>query len=583
MDSRKRIFKGLIPALLLAPVGQANAEILLDPFYTITTGSWPEAVAVADLNGDGRKDVALITSYYFDPVNDYKLKIFLQDEFGQLQPSVDYALTADYVKRPKSLAVGDLNNDLRPDLVVGMDRGYIQIFSQQSDGTLAVMDTITTTLSTRVAVGDLNGDGLDDIAGIAWGGPDVAIFYQTATGINHTPELHAAAHGGYDDMELGDVNGDDRDDIVVMSGQGYAYDNLAVITSDGTGGLNPVVYYDLGGNELTKSVAIGDLNGDGRGDVAVTFGGNRPNSKIAVFHQQPDGTLGTPSISSSYDIPEAALAEDLNHDGRDDLLVAHGGWMRLGVFEQDAALSLLPEQLFNLPYASSYNPQGMAVGDISGDGIFDVVIADYNYGLVVLNGQIAAPPAPPVADAGPDQVVRQASLVTLSAAGSSDSDGVIVNVAWAQVSGPAVELSVNPDGTAGFAAPVLGVGESAVLVFELTVTDDDGLSASDTVAVTVLENSAPVADAGVDQSVTSRTLVSLDGTGSFDPDGQIAKYQWTQVSGQAVELTGADGAIPTFVAPRVRRNESATLVFELEVTDELGLTSTDSVVITVSR
>lgn len=96
-------------------------------------------------------------------------------------------------------------------------------------------------------------------------------------------------------------------------------------------------------------------------------------------------------------------------------------------------------------------------------------------------------------------------------------------------------------------------------------------------------NQAPLADAGTDQTVTSYDTVYLDGSGSSDPDGSIASYQWHQVSGRSVSLTNADAAVASFVAPRVRRNRTRTLRFELTVTDDQGASSTDQVTITVSR
>jgi hypothetical protein len=92
-------------------------------------------------------------------------------------------------------------------------------------------------------------------------------------------------------------------------------------------------------------------------------------------------------------------------------------------------------------------------------------------------------------------------------------------------------------------------------------------------------NQAPIADAGADQSVISRSNVTLNGAASFDPDGDNISYQWTQVSGKSVSLSNANSATPSFRAPRVKRRDKL-MVFELTVTDTEGLQSTDSVTIT---
>jgi PKD repeat protein len=97
-------------------------------------------------------------------------------------------------------------------------------------------------------------------------------------------------------------------------------------------------------------------------------------------------------------------------------------------------------------------------------------------------------------------------------------------------------------------------------------------------------NLSPVADAGPDQTVSAGSSVTLDGTGSGDPDGTIVSYQWTQVGGKdTVTLNGANTATPSFNAPSSVKGQSDTLVFELLVTDNDGAQATDQVSITVMK
>ncbi|MEA3274366.1 MAG: PKD domain-containing protein [Pseudomonadota bacterium] len=97
------------------------------------------------------------------------------------------------------------------------------------------------------------------------------------------------------------------------------------------------------------------------------------------------------------------------------------------------------------------------------------------------------------------------------------------------------------------------------------------------------DNEPPIADAGSDQSVGARQIVSLDGTASADPDGQIVSYHWSQVFGRPVNLLNDGAAVAGFRAPNVRRGATRVLVFQLEVTDEQGATGTDRVRIEVTR
>lgn len=80
-----------------------------------------------------------------------------------------------------------------------------------------------------------------------------------------------------------------------------------------------------------------------------------------------------------------------------------------------------------------------------------------------------------------------------------------------------------------------------------------------------------------------RELDYLDGSGSNDGDGTITSYAWTQIFGKSVRLNNADSAVANFRAPRVRRNTTATLVFELTVTDDQGATASSQVTVYVTR
>jgi hypothetical protein len=97
------------------------------------------------------------------------------------------------------------------------------------------------------------------------------------------------------------------------------------------------------------------------------------------------------------------------------------------------------------------------------------------------------------------------------------------------------------------------------------------------------DNLPPVADAGADQVVGPLRIVNLDGNGSTDPDGSLVSYHWTQVYGVRVKLYNVGTAIATFRAPFVRPDAIRVLVFQLEVTDDAGATSTDRVLVVVSR
>jgi len=188
---------------------------------------------------------------------------------------------------------------------------------------------------------------------------------------------------------------------------------------------------------------------------------------------------------------------------------------------------------------------------------------------------------PPVADAGPNQVVNEGDTVTLDGSNSSDPDDSIASYLWTQTAGPAVTLSDPTAAQTTFAAPVVGSG-GASLIFRLRVTDTFGLQSTDTCIVNITNgNLPPTADAGPDQTADEGATVTLDGSNSTDPDDGIASYLWEQIGGTVVTLSSTAAVQPTFTAPDVGTG-GESLTFQLTVTDGGGMQSTDSCIVTVS-
>jgi len=182
----------------------------------------------------------------------------------------------------------------------------------------------------------------------------------------------------------------------------------------------------------------------------------------------------------------------------------------------------------------------------------------------------------PIANAGPDMGVFTQILVTLDGSSSYDPDNNYpLTYAWTQTGGPAVVLNYPATVTPNFVAP----SSPCILSFQLVVTDSlGGVSTPDYLTVTVL-NTPPIANAGPDQNVNTNALVALDGSASYDPDGNYPlTYAWLQTSGPGVILSNPNAVNPTFLAPPT----PCTLTFNLHVTDSLGQGSVpDPITITV--
>jgi large repetitive protein len=177
----------------------------------------------------------------------------------------------------------------------------------------------------------------------------------------------------------------------------------------------------------------------------------------------------------------------------------------------------------------------------------------------------------------------EGDTVTLDGSGSTDPDNDMLTYTWQQTGGTSVALTPSGSNATFVAPPVSAQQGSITLDFQLTV-DDGQLSDTKPVSVTVSHaNQAPVADAGMDQMVPEVSSACLDGSGSYDPDGDTDSltYAWTQVDGPSVTLDNASTSGPCFNTPDVGPG-GADLHFQLTVTDSHGLSNSDTVLVHVN-
>ena len=192
-------------------------------------------------------------------------------------------------------------------------------------------------------------------------------------------------------------------------------------------------------------------------------------------------------------------------------------------------------------------------------------------------------PAPELtADAGPDLTGAPGQSVTLQGTGSTNPYGEWweMEQQWTQLSGPDITLSDASVGNPSFTLPD-DAEEGTTLEFQLTVTDKEGKSDSDTVTVTVLPKLA--ACAGPDLAGAPGGQVTLQGRCSTNPYGKWYKmaHSWRQLSGPTVTLDKPTHGDPSFTLP-ADAADGTTLEFQLTVTDQEGQSDSDTMIVTVA-
>ena len=187
---------------------------------------------------------------------------------------------------------------------------------------------------------------------------------------------------------------------------------------------------------------------------------------------------------------------------------------------------------------------------------------------------------PPVSKVALMTPVKEGVTVTLDGSQSYDPDGESLTYLWSQPACPCVPLSDPSIQAPSFIAPQVNSG-TTTLVFQLTV--GDGIDSSSAQVELVVENvnHPPSANAGADQTKAEGALVTLNGSGSTDPDGDKLYYFWRQIGGSEVELSSSSVSNPSFTGPSDLPTGAVALVFELIVFDAELFSVPDTVTMTI--
>jgi len=334
---------------------------------------------------------------------------------------------------------------------------------------------------------------------------------------------------------------------------------------------------DLDGNITASITAAGFVNTNAIGFYTIAYNvadssGNAALEAVRTIYVV-DGEKHAPiahdgSLITDEDTPAGGwlIAEDEDNDDLTYSIIASGA--RGNAFLIDDTTG----EFAYIPNPDTNGPDTVT---------FRVTDGQYNSNTASVSVTITPVNDAPVADAGPDQTLYENSVTaTLSAANSTDADDDIDTYSWEQLSGPQVDLSGPDEAMPTFLLPDVNMG-GASLSFRVTVKDRSDLQSQDTCIVNVTwTNIPPTADAGDDQAVGEGEAVYLDGSDSHDMDDGVSSFQWSQVSGPEVELTGAASTMPAFIAPDI--NSDTALAFQLTVTDTHGLQATDTCTVNIS-
>lgn len=373
------------PSLLLGSLGilallGCSGSDHSSSYYGPVSSYLVNAIAVADIDGNGQPDILGLVSTDFGgtPTQGY-VSTRLQGPAGVFALPVRFGVGAE----PANLVVADVNGDGRPDLVVAnaADRTVsVRLADPARPGFFLPATVLATPGRTPldVAVGDLDGDGRADLVVAASGANSVLVFTQTATGAFNAPVAFTVG-GDPQAVTVADLDGDGTLDIAVATAANTV-SVLRQITLSPTFAPQIAVDYPTGVQPVAIKAA--DLNGDGKLDLLTANWGaaTSPGTQgLSVLLQAATaGTLQAP-VHHTTGYRSAALAVgDLNGDGKVDVAVDNAGLPgdpgSVSVFMQDPATP--GALLAPATYRGAWGPMGVAIGDMDGDGLPDLVLAD---------------------------------------------------------------------------------------------------------------------------------------------------------------------------------------------------------------
>jgi len=352
---------------LLATVAQGQSGYL-----RYSTGVTPKGVAAADLNGDGKPDLAITNA------GSNSLTILLNDGrggFTALPPLVLGDINSALAKlAPAVILAADLNGDRKIDLVVLSETSVVLSPTSGSVGVVALLGNGDGTFQAPIPVpgcanvaaqiADVDGDGIPDLVGtcLVGGfpiptGAAVQIMPGNGDGTFRSGSYFFLGFTPWAVAAIGDFNADGKPDVAIAVGGA-----LTVLLNDGMGGFNAVVNNNEPWN-FSPGIAVGDFNGDGVPDVAVTGQSfsNGADGTVTVLLGKGDGTFKTGSILTTVGFGQIAAA-DLNGDGKLDLVEAASSVVFFagvgdGTFER------------GLAFGGSGSSNYLALADFTGSGM----------------------------------------------------------------------------------------------------------------------------------------------------------------------------------------------------------------------
>jgi hypothetical protein len=346
-------------------------------------GNLAASVAVADVNGDGKPDIIVAHECTFGGCEkNAGVSVLLGNGDGTFKPAVTYNSGGE---QSTSVAVADVNGDGKLDLLVTntcpsggiacTEVGGVSVLLGNGDGTFQAPVSYGSggIGPMSIAAADVNGDGKIDLVvancGCAFGGfynpGTVGVLLGNGDGTFQAAVSYSSGQNPWA-IAVADVNGDGKPDLLVANSCWCGHDaTVAVLLGNGDGAFQPAVTYDSGGED-PFSVAVADLNGDGKLDLIVgnhcANGDCNTDATTGILLGNGDGTFQpVVAFDPGQDWTNSVAVADVNGDGRLDLVFANGGGTGVSVLLNNTASTTSASTTTALVSSLNPSPVGQAI------------------------------------------------------------------------------------------------------------------------------------------------------------------------------------------------------------------------------
>jgi VCBS repeat protein/SdrD B-like protein/Big-like domain-containing protein len=336
-------------------IGVPAASGLFLPRRDYTVGGGPWAVAIADMDKDGKNDIVTAVSGLS------AVTVSKNNGDGTFAAAVPYSTGS----APHSIALGDIDNDGDIDVVVSNSGSTtVTVLRNNGDGTLSGrVDYSAGGNPSSVSLADLDGDGSPDIVVTNTSANNIAVLLNDGAGNFSAPHSYPSGSQPWWSA-VADVNRDGGLDLLI--GNALTNSTVSSLSNISQGKLAGPVPYAVGG--FVRSVAAADFTNDGRVDFAAA---NSSSTSVSVYRGDTSGTFANRSDVTVGSGPWAVATGDFDGDGYIDICAVNASSNSISVLKNVGGASFS-----RTDYSTGSVPRGLAIADLDGDGDLDVVVAN---------------------------------------------------------------------------------------------------------------------------------------------------------------------------------------------------------------